>query len=212
MSSRKDRYIAVFTSVALLSCGTSCARAQTASATAAPPAVPEQKTESTALPANSTDPLQDEQLRIGIQDSFQFKRKLREPEVMPQDFVSVFFTLWQHSLLQEAKAGFITRKPTMSELKNSGDAIPANPQRGIREISLGGIVYKQAEDWTIWLNGQRVTPEALPEGVLDLRVAEDHIDLKWFDRFTNLIYPIRLHSHQRFNLDARIFLPGQGVQ
>ena len=167
---------------------------------------------SASSPADmSADPLQDPQMRVTIQDSIQFKAKLRTPEITPRDFGSVFFTLWQHALLLEAKRGFLTRRPTASEVANSGPAVPGVHPHTIREISLGGIVYRQPKDWTIWLNGQRVTPDALPEQVLDLKVVDDHIDLKWFDTFTNLIYPIRLRPHQRFNLDARIFLPGTGT-
>jgi hypothetical protein len=160
----------------------------------------------------AADPMQDAQMRVTIQQSYEFRTKLRAPEIMPQEFGTVFFTLWQHALLEEAKRGFLTRRPTKSEVANSGSAVPGERPRSIREISLGGIVYRQPQDWTIWLNGQRVTPDALPDQVLDLKVGEDHIDLKWFDTFSNLIFPIRLRSHQRFNLDARIFLPGAGTR
>jgi hypothetical protein len=32
--------------------------------------------------------------------------------------------------------------------------------------------------------------------------------MKWFDEYTNQVFPIRLRPHQRFNIDARMFLPG----
>ena len=77
-----------------------------------------------------------------------------------------------------------------------------------REIILGGILYVSDDDWTIWLNGKRVTPKALPKEVIDLKVYDAHIEVKWFDDWTNQIFPIRLKTHQRFNIDTRIFLPG----
>ena len=151
------------------------------------------------------DPLNDEMLRVDIQESYQRLRKLREPETSPREMGSVMFTMWQHALLQEAKEGFITRAPEPGEPV----ADPAMPRpRGLREISLAGIAYTAENDWTVWLNGQRLTPDALPEQVIDIRVRKDYIELKWFDTFTNLIYPIRIRPHQRFNLDSRIFLPG----
>ena len=70
------------------------------------------------------------------------------------------------------------------------------------------FVYASGEDWVVWLNGQRVTPEAVPKQIIDIQVKNDYIELKWFDSWTNLIYPVRLRPHQRFNLDTRIFLPG----
>ena len=186
-------------------------------APSAAPSLPLGQAIGASAPASSpadaaADPMQDEQMRVTIQQSYEFRTKLRAPEIMPRDFGTVFFTLWQHALLQEAKRGFINHPVSPSKLKDSGSAVPGEVPRSIREISLGGIVYREPKDWTIWLNGQRVTPDALPDQVLDLKVAEDHIDLKWFDTFTNLIYPIRLRSHQRFNLDARIFLPGVGTR
>jgi hypothetical protein len=180
------------------------APAATANNNTAAPGQPAAANAAATLP--SDDPTQDEFMRVSIQESYERKMKLRKPEVDPQEFNSVFFTLWQHSLLQEAERGFRTHPGHAGSGGSSADNGPR--PRTIREISLGGIVYHAPKDWTIWLNGQRVTPDALPDQVLDLKVADDHIDLKWFDTFTNLIFPVRLRSHQRFNLDARIFLPG----
>lgn len=82
------------------------------------------------------------------------------------------------------------------------------PDPGERNIALGGIVYVSASDWTVWLNGKRLTPKALPEEILDMKVFRDYIEMQWFDAYTNKIYPLRLRPYQRFNLDSRIFLPG----
>lgn len=178
-----------------------CLGAPFASAQTLPPA--------TALPANapsvaSTDPLADTQMQVGMQESFALKNKLRPPDVNPRDLASLFFTKWQYALLQEAKRGYLSGQPG----PGGGDATAS---RGIRELSLGGIAYRSAKDWTVWLNGQRLEPTALPPQILDIKVTADHVDLKWFDRASNLIFPIRLRPHQRFNLDARMFLPGAGT-
>ena len=89
-----------------------------------------------------------------------------------------------------------------------GSAVQEARPRGIREISLSGILFKGKDSWVVWLNGKRLAPDALPKEVIDIKVAESHVDLRWFDAYTNLIYPIRIRPHQRFNLDTRIFLPG----
>ena len=112
----------------------------------------------------------------------------------------------EYQLLQEAKASFVTRPPRPSEIE---DGLPnENVQPGIRELSLAGIVYRSHKDWTIWFNEQRITPQAIPSEILDLHVHKDFIEIKWYDEYTNQIFPVRMRPHQRFNLDTRIFLPG----
>jgi hypothetical protein len=180
-----------------------------AAVTPPPPAITPTNAKPASAPTAAADPMQDEQMRVNIQNAFDLKSKLHKPEISPQEFRTLFFTPWQYALLQEAKRGFLSRPPSARELQGNQSA-PRPP--GLHEISLGGVVYKTPKNWTIWLNGERVTPDSLPEQVLDLKVADDHIDLKWFDSSRNLIYPIRMRPHQRFNLDSRIFLPGIGTQ
>lgn len=130
--------------------------------------------------------------------------------VEPSSIPSLVFTPAQHALLREARIGFNTRMPTLQELKDNPDPNDPNyrPPTALREISLGGIVFYSPDDWTIWLNGKRVTPDALPGEALDLRVYKEYIELRWFDSGTNQVYPVRLRPNQRFNIDGRMFLPG----
>jgi hypothetical protein len=123
---------------------------------------------------------------------------------------SLVFTPSQYALLREARIGFNTRAPTLQELAKAGDPNDPNyrPPASIRDIKLGGISFNTPDDWTIWLNSSRVTPDALPAEAIDLRVYKDFIELKWFDALTNQIYPVRLRTNQKFNIDSRIFLPG----
>jgi hypothetical protein len=95
----------------------------------------------------------------------------------------------------------------MRDLKTA-PAEKVKPPPEEREITLGGIVYVDGDDWTIWLNGKRVNPKAIPKEVIDLKVYKEYVEMKWFDDYTNQIFPLRMRTHQRFNLDARIFLPG----
>ena len=164
-----------------------------------------------AAPTDIEKILQDEQLRIGIEEAFQRKIKLRQADVDPARLQTMFFTIWQHALLQEAKARFMTRTPDASEIANDGQQSSEQAVRGVREVRLGGIAYAGPLDWTVWLNGKRITPAAIPKEVIDIKVAGDFIELKWYDAFTDLIFPVRLRPHQRFNLDSRIFLPGEGA-
>jgi hypothetical protein len=134
--------------------------------------------------------------------------------INPSTMSSVLFTYWEHTAIKEAKrARGSVRAPSAEELardlKSNGEELEkVKPPPEERDIKLGGIVFNSEKDWTIWLNGERITPNAVPEEVLDLRVFSEYIELKWFDDYTNQIFPIRLRTNQRFNIDSRIFLPG----
>jgi hypothetical protein len=135
-----------------------------------------------------------------------YKNKVFQPSGVP----SMVFTPSQYALLREARVGFNTRVPTAQELKDLPDPNDPNyrPPPSLREINLQGIAFINPDDWTIWLNKKRVTPDALPSEAVDLRVYKEFIELKWYDAQTNQIYPIRLRPNQTFHIDSRIFLPG----
>jgi hypothetical protein len=132
--------------------------------------------------------------------------------INPNDIPSVLFTFWEHTAIADAKnSRGETREVTDDELMrdlNSRGAQKTKPPPEEREIRLGGIVFVDNADWTIWLNDKRVTPGAIPREVMDLKVHKEYIEMKWMDDYTNQIFPIRLRTHQRFNIDSRIFLPG----
>lgn len=135
-----------------------------------------------------------------------------EQGFQPSNFPSLLFTYWERTALQDAKnARGLTRAPSDYELsralkENMEERVKPPPEE--RYVTLNGIVYKTKSNWTIWLNGIRVTPNAIPKEAMDLKVYKEYIELKWFDEYTNRIIPIRLRTHQRFNIDTRIFLPG----
>ncbi len=148
---------------------------------------------------------------VNAQNSQKSQHPQKAPNVITPDMVpSLFFTYWQHQAITDAKnSRGVVRPPSQAELDAMANGEDFEPDIGPREIYLSGIVYKNAEDWVIWLNGQRVTPGAVPKEVMDLRVFDEYIELKWLDDYKNSIYPIRLQPHQRFNLDTRIFLTGE---
>lgn len=131
----------------------------------------------------------------------------------PNEYDSMVFTEWEYAAIQDAlRSRGSYRPPTDEEinrnLKNDPNAEKVKPPPEEREIRLSGILYNSGADWTVWLNEERITPDAIPEEVMDLKVYKSYIEFKWFDDYTNKIYPIRLRPHQRFNIDTRIFLPG----
>ncbi|NCT40744.1 MAG: hypothetical protein GW778_03665 [Alphaproteobacteria bacterium] len=128
-------------------------------------------------------------------------------------FPSLLFTYWEQVAIEDARNSTgQNRAPTDSEigrvLGTDTDDERVMPPPEERNIALSGIAYKGNKNWTIWLNGKRVTPDAIPEEAIDLKVFKQYIEIKWFDEYTNQIIPIRLRAHQRFNIDNRMFLPG----
>lgn len=138
--------------------------------------------------------------------------RVGEEAINPNDIPSVLFTYWEHTAITDAKRAVgqgETREVSQEEWQNIKDEpLGVKPPPEERDITLGGIVFVTREDWTIWLNGKRVTPKAIPREVTDLKVYKEYIEMRWYDDYTNQIFPLRLRPHQRFNIDTRIFLPG----
>ena len=138
-------------------------------------------------------------------EKFEKRIQMRQPDFDLGQIPSLFFTPSEQSLIADARQGFTARPVTEQELRA---AESGKVTIGPREITLAGIVYLSAGDWTIWLNGQKVTPKKLPPEILDIKVKKNSVKLKWYDAYTNQIFPVKLKTHQRFNIDTRIFLPG----
>lgn len=139
------------------------------------------------------------------------ERKLKKFDA--DSFPSLLFTYWEQVAIEDARRSRgLNRAPTeaelMRDLQQDDQAEKVKPPPEKRYITLSGISFKAKKNWTIWLNGQRVTPDAIPPEALDLKVFGEYIEIKWYDDYTNRIIPIRLRPHQRFNIDTRIFLPG----
>ena len=140
------------------------------------------------------------------------KEKYRKEIYIPPAIQSLVFSPDQQALLREARGGFNTQTPTEEKAPDGEKRLIGDLQdlgvQPTRAISLGGIVFLNPDDWTIWLNKKRVTAAKLPKEAIDLRVYKDFIELRWFDVKSNKIFPIRLRPNQTFNLDAQTFIPG----
>ena len=143
-------------------------------------------------------------------EDMELRVKLNNPDINITQVGSLFFTPREQSLLADARRGFITRPPGVGEIEQANQDDGTNDiVKGPRELALGGIVFVASDDWVIWLNGQRITMNAIPPEILDIKVSKNFIKFQWFDEYTNQIFPIKLKPHQRFNIDTRIFLPGE---
>jgi len=154
------------------------------------------------LPAKPDDFIPSTQEITPIERAMLDQIDFLKPPVDIATMPSLFFSVWEHDLLVDARRGLNTRPA------NDDDQVEATVAEGPRDISLAGIVYTSSKDWVIWLNNMRISPGRIPNEIMDIKVYKSHIDMEWFDASTNQIFPIRLRPHQRFNLDARMFLPG----
>lgn len=131
-----------------------------------------------------------------------------DPSAMP----SILFTYQEHQAIVDARNSRGLVRPVEDwelDAEPEDDVpLPPPPPPETRYIRLGGILYSSKNDWTIWLNEKRVTPDSLPPEIVDVKVSNEYVEMKWFDEYTKQILPIRLRSNQRFHIDARIFLPG----
>lgn len=142
-----------------------------------------------------------------IIEELEARAALKNPQVRIDQIPSLLFTSDEAALIASVRQGVIARPPTESEIRRAEEG-EAPRERGPRELALGGIVYKSSSNWTVWMNGQKITPQRIPSEILDIQVRKDHIRVRWFDAYTNQIFPVKLRPHQRFNIDTRIFLPG----
>jgi len=129
---------------------------------------------------------------------------VEEPSVKKSsDFFrgSFFMTPMELVTIQRALSGKASSNATLGMAK--GD-IPAH-----RIIRVSGVVYRTAEDWIVWMNGQKVTPEKLLPEIIDIEVRDSSkVDLKWYDIGLNRVISITLRPHQTYDIPTGILLPG----
>lgn len=162
----------------------------------------------TSVPAPDASAQKVETKPLTPEEEISSQLAIVKPQVKVDLIPSLFFSKWEHDLIQDARRGLVTRPP---EFADDFAALPeaATPSEpGPRNIVLSGIVFRSSKDWVIWLNNKRVSPIAIPSEILDLEVRKDYIKLEWYDHDTNQIFPIKLRPHQTFNIDTRMFLPG----
>jgi hypothetical protein len=79
----------------------------------------------------------------------------------------------------------------------------------IRRIALSGVIYKAADDWLIWINGQKVTPTVSMKEIVDIQVESDSkVHLKWFDIGLNGVIDITMKPNETYDIVTGVLLPG----
>lgn len=115
---------------------------------------------------------------------------------------SFLFTPAEVTLAEQALKGTVTG----TGMLNAGKTVQDIPLK--RVIKVGGIIWKSGGNWTAWINGRKVTPKALLPEIVDIKVEENAVHLKWFDIGINDIIAITLRPHQTYDIVTGVLLPG----
>lgn len=78
----------------------------------------------------------------------------------------------------------------------------APPVDAPRSLRLGAIIRFGPDRWTIWLNGERITPANLPRAVRAIAVRPDGVTLDWFDARRGTLVQVALRPYQEVFLDS----------
>jgi hypothetical protein len=149
-------------------------------------------------------------LLMAVED--RMKKELMRLDNLEPEIPSVFFDYAEHTQLRavlgKSKTPIPDEQSSAAEDQESDITLLSNELSGQRDISLGGILFNGPEDWILWLNNQRLTPQRIPAQIKAINVTKSYVELRWYDDVSKQIVPIRLRPSQRFNLDARMFFPG----
>jgi len=75
---------------------------------------------------------------------------------------------------------FVEERPKEEEVVVPEKATtPSLPPLMFPAFHVASIVYRKPGDWMLWVNGQRVTPKRLPEGITIAAVGPDYVTLSW---------------------------------
>jgi hypothetical protein len=114
---------------------------------------------------------------------------------------SLLFTPLEILSIRNALKGGSTAEAVPVEQKNYN--IPQ-----VRRIIVSGIVYRNPEDWIVWINNKKMTPEDVLPEVVSVAVHEDKVDLEWYDIGLNDVIKIRMRPHQIYDIVTGVLLPG----
>ncbi|TAL35554.1 MAG: hypothetical protein EPN97_07215 [Alphaproteobacteria bacterium] len=92
----------------------------------------------------------------------------------------------------------------------SSNGQPVSPQviPPVRRIALSGVVYKAADDWLIWINGQKVTPTVSMKEIYSIQVEREKVHLKWYDIGADKILDITMRPNETYDIVTGVLLPG----
>jgi hypothetical protein len=124
------------------------------------------------------------------------------PEELNKPFSGSFFlTPLEVAAVQQALKG--------SVIKNITLAAPDKPIPTHRVIRVSGVFYRSPENWVVWMNNQKVTPDNLLPEIVDISVKDSSkVALKWYDVGLNEVISITLRPQQTYDIPTGVLLPG----
>ncbi len=118
---------------------------------------------------------------------------------------SFLFSGAEAALIQKAMMGRVEMpQQTQETLSLEKKEIPKR-----RVIQISGVFFRTVKDWTVWINGKKVTPyKQLPE-IIDIEVrSSSYLHLKWYDVGLNKVISITMRPNQVYDITTGILLPG----
>lgn len=76
-------------------------------------------------------------------------------------------------------------------------------------IHLGAVMYYGPEDWTLWLQGTKWTPESSKPDLHIISVAPNEVHLSWLRSAKALPQDITLRPYQTFQISSGKIVEGQ---
>jgi len=91
---------------------------------------------------------------------------------------------------------FFTSQETFAASREARKIAPA----GKGDLHLGAIFYYGENDWTLWLQGERWTPDTLRENIKILHVTPTEVTFSWKEDAASLERDITLKPNQYYQI------------
>lgn len=115
---------------------------------------------------------------------------------------SLFFSAQEEEAIRQALMGVMDMAPLGPSVPGPGAPPPV-----YSVIKLYGVLYRGPDDWIVWINGHKVTPEELLPEIRDIKVDKSSkVHLKWYDAAFGGVIAITLRPHQMYDVQTGILL------
>ncbi len=119
---------------------------------------------------------------------------------------SFMFSGAEAALIQKAMGGRV-EKPQQTQETLKIEKKVVIPKRRIIKVS--GVLFRSTNDWAVWINGRKITPEQLLPEIIEIKVKNSsYVKLKWYDVGLNKVISIMMRPNQTYDITTGILLPG----
>lgn len=131
----------------------------------------------------------------------------------PGSAQSLFFFPGEVTLIEQARQmmeseiELVFEDPSEQPEQEQEEAIVTGPDR----LHLGAVLFGGPQDWTLWLNGERVTPDRLPERIEAISVAPERVRMTWQDVPRDRRVTVELRPRQSWDLIENAVITRDGL-